>query len=114
LQEEQQKKRGLIMEAIIETITVDDEQPLVRVTLTVRRNTYRAPKPKEDDYIMPWMRGAGYERELADSVIKFNFAMESWKTSETMRRYQNNSIDALRLGDCSLLQDPFHPEEAPQ
>lgn len=102
------------MEAYIEKIEFDDEQPLVRVTLTVRRNTYRAGKPKEDDYIMPWMKSAGYERELSESEAAFNFATENWKTSETMRRYQNNSIDALRLGDCSLLQDPFHPEEAPQ
>ena len=102
------------MEAIIETITVDDKQPLVRVTLTVRRNTYRAQKPKEADYIMPWMKGSGYEKDLADSQESYNKAVESWKTSETMRRYQNNSIDALRLGDCSLLQDPFHPEEAPE
>lgn len=102
------------MEALIETITVDDEQPLVRITLTVRRSTYRATRPKETDYIQPWMHGSGYEQELADSQASYKAAVESWRISETLRIGNNNEIEALRLGDCTLLQDSFVPEKVPE
>jgi len=102
------------MEALIETITVDDEQPLVRVTLTVRRSTYRAPKPKESDYIQPWMNGSGYEQELANSQASYKASVESWRVGEILRIGNNNEIEALRLGDCTLLQDAFVPTKVPE
>ena len=55
------------MEARIETITIDDELPIVRVTLAVvYRSTHWARRPKEDDYIQQWMNGEGNEQNLAE------------------------------------------------
>lgn len=101
------------MEAVIEKIEQNAgiEALSIRVTLVVYKSNIRSSKPQPENYIFPWMYTDGREKDLAAANDAYKSAVNGWELDEIMRKYQNNSMDALRIGNCSLLQDPFHPEE---
>jgi hypothetical protein len=105
------------MEAYIEKLeeaTDLDDRAGIRVTVVVFKCLDYQEKPREEEFIVDWMKVSGREKDLEHARASLNSAIECWKTSGALRRAQNNAIEALRLGNCTLLQDPFHPEEAPK